>query len=81
MITGTPAIFALYSTNDLDGDGKEELIAGKCIWAQEGGDPGAADPPAIYYYSWDRAASKFTRHTIPPRAQTLPWADNTLWSI
>ena len=25
---------------DLDGDGQEELIAGKCIWAHEGGDPG-----------------------------------------
>src|SRR5688572_2895165 len=49
---------------DLDGDGEEELIAGKCIWAHEGGDPGAADPPAIYYYRWDAKASTFTRHTI-----------------
>jgi hypothetical protein len=49
---------------DLDGDGVEELVAGKCIWAHNGGDPGAADPPAIYYYSWDRARAKFTRHTI-----------------
>jgi hypothetical protein len=49
---------------DLDGDGEEELIAGKCIWAHEGGDPGAADPPAIYYYRWDRARRVFVRHTI-----------------
>jgi len=49
---------------DLDGDGEEELIAGKCIWAHEGGDPGAADPPAVYYYRWDRDRSAFTRHTI-----------------
>jgi FG-GAP-like repeat len=49
---------------DLDGDGQEELIAGKCIWAHEGGDPGAADPPAVYYYSWNKSTSKFTRHTI-----------------
>ena len=49
---------------DLDGDGEDELIAGKCIWAHEGGDPGAADPPAIYYYRWDRSAGRFTRHTI-----------------
>jgi hypothetical protein len=49
---------------DLDGDGQEELIAGKCIWAHDGGDPGAADPPAVYYYSWNRAALEFTRHTI-----------------
>ena len=40
------------------------MIAGKCIWAHDGGDPGAADPPAIYYYSWNRSTAKFTRHTI-----------------
>jgi hypothetical protein len=49
---------------DLDGDGQDELIAGKCIWAHDGGDPGAADPPAVYYYSWNRADARFTRHTI-----------------
>ena len=49
---------------DLDGDGESELVAGKCIWAHEGGDPGAADPPAVYYYAWSRASSRFTRHTI-----------------
>jgi FG-GAP-like repeat len=49
---------------DLDGDRDEELIAGKCIWAHEGGDPGAADPPAIYYYRWDRARRSFGRHPI-----------------
>jgi hypothetical protein len=47
---------------DLDGDGREELIAGKCIWAHEGDDPGAGDPPAVYYYEWDGEA--FRRHTI-----------------
>lgn len=49
---------------DLDGDGEEELVAGKCLWAHDGGDPGAADPPAIYYYKWHRAQGTFTRHTI-----------------
>jgi hypothetical protein len=49
---------------DLNGDGRPELVAGKCIWAHEGGDPGAADPPVIYYYAWSRATSRFTRHTI-----------------
>ena len=49
---------------DIDGDGQEDLIAGKCIWAHDGGDPGAADPPVIYYYTWDSATKKFTRHTI-----------------
>ena len=49
---------------DLDGDGDEELIAGKCIWAHEGGDPGAADPPGVFYYRWDQRSLRFTRHTI-----------------
>ena len=49
---------------DLDGDGSEELVAGKCIWAHEGGDPGAVDPPAVYYYKWHAARLAFTRHTI-----------------
>jgi FG-GAP-like repeat len=49
---------------DLDGDGSEELVAGKCIWAHEGGDPGAAEPPAVYYYKWHASRIAFTRHVI-----------------
>jgi hypothetical protein len=49
---------------DLDGDGEEELVAGKCIWAHEGGDPGAGEPPAVYYYAWHAAGQRFTRHTV-----------------
>jgi hypothetical protein len=56
---------------DLDGDGEDELIAGKCIWAHNGGDPGAADPPAVYYYKWDRAALKYTRHTIAAPGENI----------
>jgi hypothetical protein len=50
--------------SDLDGDGQQELIAGKCIWAHDGDDPGAGDPPAIYYYAWDNTRAVFMRHTI-----------------
>lgn len=49
---------------DIDNDGQPDLITGKRIRAHSGSDPGAADPPAIYYYTWDAAALKFTRHTI-----------------
>ena len=49
---------------DLDADGQKELISGKCIWAHNAGDPGAADPVAVYYYSWDAKSAKWTRHTI-----------------
>src|SRR6185295_18507549 len=56
---------------DLDGDGQPELIAGKCIWAHNGGDPGAGEPPAIYYYRWDRQKAAFTRHTISSTAEHI----------
>jgi len=59
------------SMADLDGDGQEELIAGKCIWAHNGGDPGVGDPPAIYYYSWNGTTSKFTRHTIAAKGEGI----------
>jgi hypothetical protein len=49
---------------DIDGDGQDELIAGKCIWAHNDGDPGAADPPVVYYYKWNSDKLEFTRHTI-----------------
>jgi len=56
---------------DLDGDGEEELVAGKCIWAHNGADPGAAEPPAIYYYKWDRAKREFARHTIAAPGENI----------
>jgi hypothetical protein len=56
---------------DIDGDGQDDLIAGKCIWAHNGDDPGAADPPVIYYYTWDSATRKFTRHTIADRHEHI----------
>jgi hypothetical protein len=56
---------------DMDGNGKDDLIAGKCIWAHNGGDPGAADSPSVYYYTWDPSAAKFTRHTIAERGEMV----------
>lgn len=38
---------------DLDGDGQEELIAGKRYMAHDGKDPGAYDPLVIYSYQFD----------------------------
>lgn len=49
---------------DLDNDGNEELIAGKCIWAHNGKDPGWDDPAVVYYYKWDKSRNEFIRHTI-----------------
>ncbi|MBN2024898.1 MAG: VCBS repeat-containing protein [Pirellulales bacterium] len=49
---------------DLDGDGECELITGKRVRAHAGGDPGGNEPAVLYYYTWDKAARKFARHTI-----------------
>lgn len=49
---------------DIDNDGQPDLITGKRVRAHSGNDPGAAEPAAIYYYTWDARALKFTRHTI-----------------
>lgn len=49
---------------DLTGDGRPELITGKRYYAHNGKDPGGEEPPRLYYYSWDPASARFTRHTI-----------------
>jgi hypothetical protein len=57
---------------DLDGDGEPELVAGKCLWAHNGADPGAGEPVAIYYYKWHRERGQFTRHTIADKGEGIP---------
>ncbi len=49
---------------DINNDGQPDLITGKRVRAHPKGDPGTDDPACVYYYTWDRAALKFTRHTI-----------------
>jgi hypothetical protein len=49
---------------DIDGDGDKDLITGKRVRAHSGKDPGAKEKPSIYYYSWDKASLKWTRHLI-----------------
>ena len=49
---------------DVDGDGEGEFVTGKCVYAHNGRDPGAEEPAVLYYYKWNKAASKFIRHTI-----------------
>ncbi len=49
---------------DLDGDGTNELITGKRVRAHNGKDPGALDPPAMYYYVWDQATKSFEKFPI-----------------
>jgi hypothetical protein len=49
---------------DLDGDGQPELIAGKRYRAHNDHDPGAFDPPVLYYYKVDKKKGSFTRYTL-----------------
>jgi hypothetical protein len=49
---------------DLDGDGEEELITGKRVFAHNGKDPGGKEPPCIYYYKWKPETLSFERFTI-----------------
>ncbi len=49
---------------DLDGDGNEELLTGKRIFAHNGRDPGAFEPPCLYYYKWHQDQKQFSRHAI-----------------
>lgn len=48
---------------DLDGDGREEVVTGKRVRAHSGKDPGGAEPPCLYAYTFD-TTGRFTRHTI-----------------
>ena len=49
---------------DLDNDGKDELLTGKRYYAHNGNDPGENDPRCVYYYDFDVAAKKWTRHVV-----------------
>jgi hypothetical protein len=49
---------------DLDGDDQDELVTGKRYHAHNGNDPGGNDPVCVYYYDFDRATGKWTRHTM-----------------
>lgn len=48
---------------DLNGDGNEELVTGKRVYAHEV-EPGATDGSVVYCFRYDRSAAKWVRHTI-----------------
>lgn len=43
---------------DIDGDGIEDIITGKCYWAHNGNDPGARDPAVVYVFLTRRDGEK-----------------------
>ncbi len=49
---------------DLTGDGKDELITGKRVFAHNGGDPGGKEMACMYYYRWNKESKSFQKHVI-----------------
>jgi len=49
---------------DLDQDGKPELITGRRFKAHSGNDPGDADPGCLYYFKWDPKTRTFAKFVI-----------------
>jgi hypothetical protein len=49
---------------DLDGDGRDDLIAGKRYLGHDGRDPGETDPLCVYWYRFDPNARTWERHLI-----------------
>jgi len=39
---------------DIDGDGVNDIITGKCYFAHKGSDPGAEDPAVLYWFKTNR---------------------------
>ena len=48
---------------NLDGEGEDELITGKRVYAHET-EPGDTDPAVVFSYQYDRAAAKWIKHEI-----------------
>ena len=48
---------------NLDGKGEPELVTGKRVYAHES-EPGATDAPVVFYYQFNRTASKWHKQTI-----------------
>lgn len=47
---------------DLDNDGRPELITGRRVRAHSGNDPGDNEPGCVLYYKWNRSNLSFTRY-------------------
>ena len=48
---------------DLDGDGEQELVTGKRVYAHEV-EPGDTDPAVVFSYQYNRSTSKWIKHEI-----------------
>ena len=49
---------------DIDGDGVQDLVAGKRFLGHDGRDPGEYDPLVVYWYQFDRLSRVWHRHDV-----------------
>ena len=56
------SVFHTLALGDLNGDGKQDLIAGKRLFAHYGGDVGVGDPSFVFWY--DINGGEFKRHIL-----------------
>jgi hypothetical protein len=49
---------------DIDQDGKAELVTGRRVRAHSGDDPGDNEPGGVYYFKWDPVTRKFAKFTV-----------------
>jgi hypothetical protein len=49
---------------DIDNDGRPELITGRRVRAHSGNDPGDNEPGCVLMYKWNAAEKRFTKHVL-----------------
>ena len=49
---------------DIDGDGRDDLVAGKRFLSHDGKDPGEYDPLVVFWYGFDATTKTWQRHLV-----------------